>query len=58
MTGYIFETLKHYSHNTPTMTVVTLLLADGAVKDAHFFLSFCLDVGRGHHAVQGTGGTV
>lgn len=37
----------------------TLSWADAAVKDAlYFFLSSCLDVGRGHHPVQGTGGTV
>lgn len=43
VTAYIFETLKPNSHNTPTMTAATLLLADGAVKDTHLFF-FCPSV--------------
>lgn len=35
-----------------------LSLADGVVKDTLPFVSSCLDVGRGHHPLQGTGGTV
>lgn len=48
---------KIFTRWAPNTTAADLL-ADGIMKDTSFFHCVCLDVGRGHHTVQGTSWTV
>lgn len=48
---------KIFTRWTPNTTAADLL-ADGIMKDTSFFHCVCLDVGRGHHTVQGTSWTI